>query len=53
MLAAPHPMVEGKNDIDYYRGDVTSPTAAQVDWVAARRPDDPSLKMVRVAKETH
>ena len=53
MLDTPHPMVEGKNDIDYYRGDVTSPTAAQVDWVAARRPDDPSLKTVRVAKETH
>ena len=53
MLAAPHPMVEGKNDIDYYRGDVTGPTATQVDWVAARRPDDPSLKTVRVAKETH
>jgi len=45
--------VEGKNDIDYYRGDVTGPTAAQVDWVAARRPDDPSLQTVRVAKETH
>ena len=53
MLDTPHPMVEGKNDIDYYRGDVTGPTAAQVDWVAARRPDDPSLKTVRVAKETH
>ena len=51
MLAAPHPMVEGKNDIDYYRGEVTGPTADQVDWVAARRPDDPSLKTVRVAQE--
>ncbi len=40
MLDTPHPMVEGKRDIDYYRGDVTGPTAAQVDWVAARRPDD-------------
>ena len=53
MLAAPHPMVEGKNDIDYYRGEVTGPTAAQVDWVASRRPDDPSLKTVRVAEEAH
>ncbi|MBF0965796.1 MAG: NADH-quinone oxidoreductase subunit I, partial [Actinomyces bouchesdurhonensis] len=53
MLAAPHPMVEGKNDIDYYRGEVTGPTAAQVDWVASRRPDDPSLETVRVVKETH
>jgi len=53
MLAAPHPMVEGKNDIDYYRGEVTGPTATQVDWVASRRPDDPSLKTVRVAEEAH
>ena len=53
MLATPHPMVEGKNDIDYYRGEVTGPTAAQVDWVASRRPDDPTLKTVRVAEEAH
>jgi len=52
-IEACHPMVEGKNDIDYYRGEVTGPTATQVDWVASRRPDDPSLKTVRVAEEAH
>jgi NADH-quinone oxidoreductase subunit I len=43
MLAAPHPMVEGTTDTDYYSGDVLGPTAAQVDWVRERRPDDPTL----------
>ncbi|MDO4242177.1 MAG: NADH-quinone oxidoreductase subunit NuoI [Actinomyces sp.] len=42
-LASPHPMVEGTEDADYYRGAVTGPTQAQVDWVRAHRPDDPSL----------
>ena len=44
MLAAPHPMVEGTTDGDYYRGDVTAPTAAQVEWVAQERPEDPTLE---------
>ena len=48
MLAAPHPMAEGSTDINYYRGDITGPTAAQVEWVRAHRPDDPSLQTVRV-----
>ena len=52
-LETPHPMVEGTEDGDYYRGEVTGPTAAQVDWVASRRPDDPSLKTVRVSEEAH
>ena len=43
MLAAPHPMVEGTTDTEYYRGEVSAPTAAQVDWVRERRPDDPTL----------
>ncbi|WP_402462095.1 NADH-quinone oxidoreductase subunit NuoI [Isoptericola aurantiacus] len=43
MLAGPHPMVEGTTDTEYYRGEVTAPTAAQVDWVRERRPDDPTL----------
>ena len=47
MLAAPHPMVEGTTDVDYYRGEVTGPTAAQVEWVKARRPDDPTLANVK------
>lgn len=48
MLAPPHPMVEGLNDGDYYRGAVTGPTQAQVDWVREHRPDDPSLANVKV-----
>lgn len=43
MLAAPHPMVEGTTDGDYYRGAVEGTTAAQVEWVRQRRPDDPTL----------
>jgi len=43
MLAAPHPMAEGASDADYYRGDVYGPTAAQIEWVAEHRPDDPTL----------
>ncbi|EEH64628.1 NADH-quinone oxidoreductase, chain I [Gleimia coleocanis DSM 15436] len=44
MLAAPHPMVEGLTDGDYYRGEVTGPTQAQVDWVREHRPEDPTLQ---------
>ena len=43
MLGAPHPMVEGTTDGDYYRGAVTGPTQAQVDWVREQRPQDPTL----------
>lgn len=43
MLAAPHPMVEGTTDTDYYRGEITGPTPLQVSWVAEHRPDDPTL----------
>lgn len=43
MLAAPHPMAEGASDADYYRGEVVGPTAAQIEWVAEHRPDDPTL----------
>ncbi|WP_136193364.1 MULTISPECIES: NADH-quinone oxidoreductase subunit NuoI [Actinomyces] len=46
-LAAPHPMVEGTEDGDYYRGAVTGPTQAQVDWVRENRPEDPTLKSAR------
>ena len=42
-LEAPHPMVAGTEDGDYYRGAVSGPTQAQIDWVRANRPDDPSL----------
>ncbi|MCL3863213.1 NADH-quinone oxidoreductase subunit NuoI [Actinotalea sp. K2] len=47
MLAAPHPMVPGTNDGDYYRGEVTGPVPEQIDWVAQWRPDDPSLAVLR------
>ena len=43
MLAAPHPMVPGTTDRDYYRGQVSGPVAEQVDWVREHRPDDPTL----------
>lgn len=47
MLAAPHPMVEGTTDTEYYRGEVTAPTTGQVDWVAEHRPDDATLDAAR------
>lgn len=46
-VAAPHPMVEGFSDRDYYEGKVTGPTQAQIDWVREHRPDDPSLKTAK------
>lgn len=35
MTPAPHPMVEGMEERDYYQGKVTGATTAQQDWVAA------------------
>lgn len=43
MLAAPHPMVPGTTDTEYYRGEVSGPVAEQVAWVREHRPDDPTL----------
>jgi NADH-quinone oxidoreductase subunit I len=43
MLAAPHPMVQGMTDDDYYAGRVFGPTGEQVEWVQQHRPDDASL----------
>ncbi len=43
MLAAPHPMVEGTSDANYYRGEISGPTEEQVAWVREHRPDDPTL----------
>ena len=43
MLAAPHPMVEGTTDTEYYRGEISGPTDAQRAWVREHRPDDPTL----------
>jgi NADH-quinone oxidoreductase subunit I len=42
-LAAPHPMVEGTTDTEYYRGEVVGVTEDQVAWVREHRPDDPTL----------
>ena len=42
-VAAPHPMVEGTEDGDYYRGEVTGVTQAQIDWVREHRPDEETL----------
>lgn len=50
-VAAPHPMVEGMNDISYYEGAVTGSTQAQIDWVKNQRPDDPSLETARAVTE--
>lgn len=47
MLAAPHPMVPGSTDTDYYRGDVLGAVEEQIAWVRDVRPDDPSLPEVR------
>ncbi|WP_366181005.1 NADH-quinone oxidoreductase subunit NuoI [Actinomyces timonensis] len=49
-LDAPHPMVEGTEDGDYYRGAVTGPTRAQADWVRAHRPEDPTLVTAKVVE---
>lgn len=43
-VGAPHPMVAGTSDIDYYEGRITGSTQAQIDWVRENRPDDPSLE---------
>ena len=47
MLAAPHPMVAGTEDLAYYRGEIDGPTLEQIDWVAEFRPDDESLAAAR------
>ena len=41
MLAAPHPMVPGTTEQDYYRGAVTEAVTEQQTWVAARRASTP------------
>lgn len=49
MLSAPHPMVDGTTDKDYYHGAVTGPTTEQVEWVRERRPDDETLEAAEKA----
>ena len=36
MVAAPHPMVPGTTEQDYYRGSVTEAVPEQQQWVEAR-----------------
>jgi NADH-quinone oxidoreductase subunit I len=50
MLAAPHPVVPGTADDDYYEGSVTGPVPEQVAWVREHRPDDPSLAALKGAQ---
>ena len=42
MVEAPHPMVPGATEKEYYRGEVTGAVTAQKDWVAARRGEERS-----------
>ena len=51
MLPAPHPMVPGTEDTDYYRGAVTGPVPEQIDWVAQYRPDEPALETLRATAD--
>ena len=39
MVAAPHPMVEGMQDLDYYQGKVAKATPEQRAWADAREAD--------------
>jgi len=40
MLPAPHPMVEGLTERDYYQGKVTGPTPEQEQWVREHSSDE-------------
>ncbi len=40
MVPAPHPMVEGMEERDYYQGKVSTGTPAQREWAAAHHADD-------------
>ena len=51
MLAAPHPMVPGTVDDDYYRGDVLKVVEEQTEWVRENRPEDPTLPENRGMRE--
>jgi len=53
MLAAPHPMVDGTTDTEYYTGDVLAATEAQRSWVRANRPDDQTLPENLPVREGH
>ncbi|WP_186526007.1 NADH-quinone oxidoreductase subunit NuoI [Leekyejoonella antrihumi] len=44
MLPAPHPMVEGMEERDYYQGKVTGPTPDQEKWVREHSSDEESAE---------
>ena len=50
-MSRPRAMAAGSTDGDYYRGEVTGPTAEEVAWVRENRPEDPSLPAAAAAAE--
>ncbi|MFT0762264.1 NADH-quinone oxidoreductase subunit NuoI [Scrofimicrobium sp. R131] len=50
-VAAPHPMVKGLSDGDYYRGEVKGSTREQIEWVREHRPDEPTLATAKAVDE--
>jgi NADH-quinone oxidoreductase subunit I len=49
MVAAPHPMVPGTTEQDYYQGNVTAAVPEQQAWVDARNGDDDPVDAVTSA----
>jgi NADH-quinone oxidoreductase subunit I len=49
MVAAPHPMVPGTTEQDYYQGNVTAAVPEQQAWVDARSADDDRVDAVTSA----
>ncbi|WP_370882647.1 NADH-quinone oxidoreductase subunit NuoI [Kineosporia succinea] len=50
MIAAPHPMVPGTTEQDYYQGKVTQAVPEQQEWVDARVGDDEQASPEEVAR---
>lgn len=44
MVAAPHPMVDGMEERDYYLGKVSGATESQKDWVQEHHATDDTQK---------
>jgi len=51
MVAAPHPMVAGMRERDYYQGKVTQATAEQRAWAEGREADLADLSKARTSTE--
>jgi NADH-quinone oxidoreductase subunit I len=49
MVAAPHPMVPGTTEQDYYQGNVTAAVPEQQAWVDARSAEDDRVDAVTSA----